>query len=580
MIEPSAGQAPENSFSGPVAGAERFSGARPFPTGEADDPILLLFAMAGALHTGIDTGNAVRAFLGSVAGALGMTSLAVLAAPDKGSSQRVGIPARVRKPSIHGFELMAGHGIEWDELTTLWTAAGDPAQDYHDDPCMVKVILRGRPAVFYSLPLVCDKETVGLLIMLKEGSGIDYGYNLSLLSCLASQIASVLAKQAMMDEIRDEHHVVARVYDLFRDLSVTLPEDEMVRRFLKTLHGFLDFDFAAILLEEEGRSLLRYTCKGASGEEMLSHCLGQIHSYGSGELAVEMPPLPGGLTVIRLAAPPAGESEPCVPTAEPCVPVVETGVPVVDSPAPVSEFLLPLKIEDRRAALFYLGFASAPALDNGEVKMMSIVGYHLASVIESGRLFKRNERLAFTDGVTGIPNHRMFQETLRSEFERADRYGTPLSLLLMDIDHFKNFNDNYGHRHGDHVLREMGKILIATARHVDTAARYGGEEFAVIVPGTDLAGAMAFAERIREAVEGREILHEGRPTPVTISIGVSTLSSCQGKNPTAKDPPHPAEPVVYRITSTEEMVEIADRGLYAAKEAGRNRVVAHIGPLC
>lgn len=157
------------------------------------------------------------------------------------------------------------------------------------------------------------------------------------------------------------------------------------------------------------------------------------------------------------------------------------------------------------------------------------------------------EALATTDGLTGLKNHRTFQEKLAEEYARAVRYHLPLSLLLLDVDCFKSFNDCYGHPAGDLVLVSVAAAVGHTARDTDVAARYGGEEFVVILPQTDETGALAIAERLRTAVAGGD----WEQRPITVSLGISTLSL---------DTPTPAS-----------MIACADKALYASKAAGRNR---------
>ena len=167
------------------------------------------------------------------------------------------------------------------------------------------------------------------------------------------------------------------------------------------------------------------------------------------------------------------------------------------------------------------------------------------------------EDLSLVDGLTGIGNRRRFDEFLVREWRRSRRARTPLSLVLLDVDYFKAFNDHYGHAAGDDCLREVAATLAMLVRRPgDLCARYGGEEFAAILPHTDLAGARTLAERIREAVLALEIPHEGSAVSphVTVSIGIA-----------ASDPSAAQEP--------EDLLRDADRRLYEAKTAGRNRVV-------
>jgi len=182
-------------------------------------------------------------------------------------------------------------------------------------------------------------------------------------------------------------------------------------------------------------------------------------------------------------------------------------------------------------------------------------------------LNKRNEELSadreeflaasLTDGLTGLANRRHFDRTLARDWERHRREGIPLACILMDIDHFKHFNDIYGHMAGDDCLRAIAAIIAATvSRGGDFSARYGGEEFVVLLPGTDSAGARLIAERVREAVERRGIAHAGGGLGrvVTLSAGVSAVVPGQ------------------RHPSAQTLVDLADEALYTAKKRGRNRV--------
>jgi two-component system, cell cycle response regulator len=163
------------------------------------------------------------------------------------------------------------------------------------------------------------------------------------------------------------------------------------------------------------------------------------------------------------------------------------------------------------------------------------------------------ELLSITDGLTQLYNHRFFQEEFARKFEEATRYDQPLSLALIDIDHFKKVNDTWGHAVGDEVLKSVSRMFQNSVRKADVAARYGGEEFAVIMAQTGMEDARAFAEKVRSLVESDEIPTAVGPIPITVSIGISSIPENQLSSPLA-------------------MVEAADKALYRAKEGGRNQV--------
>jgi two-component system chemotaxis family response regulator WspR len=169
------------------------------------------------------------------------------------------------------------------------------------------------------------------------------------------------------------------------------------------------------------------------------------------------------------------------------------------------------------------------------------------------------QRLSSLDGLTGIANRRQFDTTLAAEWQRALRHGNELSLILIDIDYFKPFNDNYGHQGGDDCLQKVAKALNQTVHHAqDLVARYGGEEFAAVLPGTPAAGAAGLAERFRQAIQRLEIPHEKSAVArcVTISAGVATIVPDQN-------------------ATEQTLIEMADKALYQAKEQGRDQAVAY-----
>jgi diguanylate cyclase (GGDEF)-like protein len=169
------------------------------------------------------------------------------------------------------------------------------------------------------------------------------------------------------------------------------------------------------------------------------------------------------------------------------------------------------------------------------------------------RLHRIVERQALVDDLTGLANRRQAERTLDVELTRGNRFGTPVSVALVDLDNFKGVNDVYGHQAGDAVLREVAHALVGALRQFDVAARWGGEEFLLVLPGTDAAGATRVAERLRAAVASRAVPTAGGAVlRVTASFGVAS---------------HPP------AASREELVATADEALYEAKRTGKNRVV-------
>ena len=191
-----------------------------------------------------------------------------------------------------------------------------------------------------------------------------------------------------------------------------------------------------------------------------------------------------------------------------------------------------------------------------ERELFAYLTSQAAVSVENVDLHETVQRQAVTDELTGLFNHRRFQEVIAAEVERARRYDAEVGLIMLDIDNFKRVNDTYGHLQGDMVLREVARVLRQSAREIDEPARYGGEEMAVALPQTDLDGAYRFAERVRQRIEALELplLDGDGSLRVTASFGVASLSSAPQSD-------------------KEGLVAAADAALYRAKRSGKNRTV-------
>ena len=218
-----------------------------------------------------------------------------------------------------------------------------------------------------------------------------------------------------------------------------------------------------------------------------------------------------------------------------------------------SVFVLPLLYERDILGILVLLMEKTNALGSHQRDLLEVLVNQAATSLANARFHAEIERLAVTDGLTGLFNHRHFQERLSHEFDRLGRFEEPISLLLIDIDFFKKINDTYGHPVGDSVLRKVADIIRKTIRTVDIPARYGGEEFAVVLVGTDAGGAMKMAERLRKSVADAKFSSGRNSFSITISIGISTYT---------KD-----------IKGKEAFIERADKALYDAKGSGRNRSI-------
>jgi GGDEF domain-containing protein len=389
-----------------------------------------------------------------------------------------------------------------------------------------------RQKTCLSLPLRAGEEAHGILrLTVVDVERRFTGEEVEVLEALAD-IASVAIHNARMFRVQDEEsRRLLGLFELSRQLASTLDRPALAATLEDGVSRLLSDDVRAQvwLRDAEGRLV----CGGGDEE--------------AGGLARQ------ALSSLRVAEAVAPD---CSGVAVPLV--------VKD----VTEGVLAVETDG------YRRFTGA------EREALQVLANQAAAMLENERLYRRAEQEAIRDGLTGLYNHRHFQERLRQEFRRARRYGTPLSLLMLDLDEFKLFNDEFGHQTGDEALREVGQLLFgATRRGVDLAARYGGEEFAVILPHTRVAGtpeeeevaveddpgappagagALTVAERLRTAVADHVFPGHGgrRHARTTATVGVAEL--------------RPGEEV-------SDFVAAADGALYEGKRRGRDQVVARDG---
>ncbi len=217
---------------------------------------------------------------------------------------------------------------------------------------------------------------------------------------------------------------------------------------------------------------------------------------------------------------------------------------------------VPIRVGGKRVGVLEVRRDGVGALPDGELRLLRQVARQAALAVRNGRLTRRMLELAITDGLTGLFNRRQLDRRLAHEVERARRFESPLGVLMIDIDHFKELNDRYGHLAGDRVLQGVAQVLKSSVRAVDTVARYGGEEFTLLLPRTDRRDALEVADKLRRKVAAYRPDVPGVPGDegVSISAGVAVFP------PDAPD--------------AETVLAAADAALLRAKSAGRDRVWA------
>ncbi|MEW6594321.1 MAG: sensor domain-containing diguanylate cyclase [Thermodesulfobacteriota bacterium] len=354
----------------------------------------------------------------------------------------------------------------------------------------------------------------------------------ALLRLIAGQLAQDLAIGRRLQALEDERGAFQRVCVALRELNGVLGLDQVLQATVRVVKLLVAADFVAI-------SLL-------AGEE---HRIAMVEGNGADGLQGLAFPREEGLVgqAMKIGR--------CLPARTEC----HGPMPVFSGSHRLGGYqsllVIPLLKEkgEPLGALTIAGRASG-LFSRTRQDILELIAAQVAVKVDLGQAHEQINRMATVDGLTGLANHRTFQHGFEVMLERAQRRKSPLCLILCDIDHFKQLNDNHGHPFGDQVLRRVGELLQRTVRTVDLAARYGGEEFAVVLEDSDHKGGLRMAERIRQAVELLTLHHQREPVRVTLSLGLA----------------------VYPADGEEKatLINRADQALYRAKQQGRNRAVA------
>ena len=388
---------------------------------------------------------------------------------------------------------------------------------------------------FVGVPVVEGRAARGVLVGDRAGERPFDDASLALMASAADQVVRVVQSERVFQAVersKDEHE---RFYRASAELNRALTLDEVYTAAITGARGVCEFDLAAIATYDARRG--SHTIRCVVGE-LAEKLLGSTHKDPSSIASMA--------AKNKLALPAGGEWR-------------ERDVPVFSHPMRIKDheslLVLPLLVKDEVIGTFTVAAKRAGAFPSDRREMLGVIANQVAISMQNARMYEVVEEQATTDGLTGLVNHRTFQERFTAMLGRADRRTFAVSLLLTDIDHFKKVNDTYGHPTGDEVLRRVAVILKASARKIDIVARYGGEEFAIVLEGTDRAGARQLAERIRQEVAQQSFASPQGPFQVTLSIGVA------GYPDDARE--------------KAEIIARADQSLYAAKHGGRNRTICY-----
>ena len=361
----------------------------------------------------------------------------------------------------------------------------------------------------------------------------------SLLAGAARQIMRVIQGERVFTAVERAKYEHERFYTASSLLNRALGPEQVFATAFRAAREICEFDFAAITLFD--KTARRHTVAAVDGD-----CGGTIAADGS-ESFGDNAGLVAMVVKNRHFLPAAGELR-------------DKDTPVFTKKIKLrgieSLLVLPLIAADEAIGTFVIASKASHFFGKDKRELLGVIANQVAVSAKNAEMYRAMEEMATTDGLTGLVNHRTFQVRTADLLSRAERQGGKLTLLLTDVDHFKKVNDTYGHPIGDQVLKAVAAVCRAQVRKIDVAARYGGEEFAIVLDGTDLAGARVIAERIRTEIEKQQHASEKGPFQCTLSLGIASFPD-DGRDP-------------------KTLIGRADEALYFAKHNGRNRSVAWV----
>jgi len=420
-----------------------------------------------------------------------------------------------------GYRLPKGTGLTW--------AAADIkrpvyAPDVSKDPRYLEKVAETRSEV--AIPLLVRDEVVGILDFQSEQADFFTSEMIDLLTLFSTQASLAIENARLYSMERRRAEQLEAINAVAKKTTRVLDLDELLTVVCRLLLDWFRIDHVAVLLAEGDTLRVR----AYEGRLTPNLAMGSILSPGA------------GLAARALST---GRS------------VIENDVNSIEGyiagfAETQSEMCVPLIIFGEKLGVLALDSAARNVFVPDDIQPLESVADICAAAIQNAHNFDRMKQLAYVDGLTGIHNRRYFEMRVMEELERAGRFQGRMSLIMLDIDHFKKMNDEFGHLLGDEMLRAVSSILKQQLRKMDMVCRYGGDEFAIVVPETTGESAMRVAEKLRRQVETH--FFPGVPRPVTISCGVAD---------------YPAHGI-----TRDEVVAAADAALYLAKQAGRNRVAS------
>jgi diguanylate cyclase (GGDEF)-like protein len=456
-----------------------------------------------------------------------------------------------RNQETQGAELRAAVGVPADSAHLLGRLNGsemvegfqtgshavETVQTPNEDPRLcIRLFSRiARLDQVVVVPLIRDDQNAGYLLVGQLMGQALPQEDIELLKTIATEMALMLENADLRKKAELQAHRLDQAIIALEKISqaltaVTVGTDNLLRAVAHATTEILEVPYASIHLRKESwRGQFWDVMVGASSRRELAAV------RASGELVVKRIDRPEQVLEVDLA---------------------EGGVPVAAHRMGLRRAIgVPMCFGTEIVGVLVIHMRVPRKLERSEIRVLQTLANQAVIALENASVYERTKQLATTDALTGVANHREFETRLDRELQRAKKSQSPVSVIICDVDNFKEINDTVGHPAGDAVLRYLTQqVLVPALRPKDMVARYGGDEFVMILPGADIRAAVAIAERVRRVTAERPFIHEGRViSKISLSLGISVF-------------PRDGE-------TREALVQAADQALYVAKRGGRNRVV-------
>jgi len=448
----------------------------------------------------------------------------------------VGIAGQLQLPPIR-----RGIGAVWELIDT-----GEPLliNDYPAHPRAIPALLAQGVCAVVAVPVRAGNRTLGVLNLYSRRPGRRFSHrDLQLLETVARQAGVALENARLYQAALRDAERRAMIYRASLEFGAALAPAELYRAIHRATARLMPCDTCAIALLDEERAEIEYV----------------YLVDGAGSWPVERVPVTRGLLGFICRTGISLRMTGCDPEMEGWF----GAEPFGEGEQPTGSLLaVALQVGGRAIGALSVQAMASNAYTVDDLDVLEMFAATAAIALQNALLFARVQQLATLDALTGVVNRRHFYELARQELERAVRYRHPLSLLMIDVDYFKQINDTYGHGAGDQVLQTLAQRFKHGLRENDLIGRYGGEEFLVLLPETTGDRALQVAERLSDLVRREPIATEEGPVAVSISIGI--VSCACG-----------------RTVTIEPLIDHADRALYEAKRSGRNqiRIATSVGPV-